>query len=171
LGSTVLSIRLDEETYREFVEAAKMNRGPDAIISDVLREMVVNFIQKQSNRIKEERAEKEQPSEKAYSQEQAEGAKEKGHGSTALEVPEEETPSKLGLGEASKEASKVAEIPPLIEPVKAGGQQCYYHRVSHKKGFIDCMRKYAKTEEIDRFTQQICDYCWSLDPYRKYPIS
>lgn len=72
--------------------------------------------------------------------------------------------------EVSKETSEITEPPTSVEPVKVGGQQCYYHRVSHKKGFIDCMRKYAKTEEIDRFTQQVCDYCWTQDPYKKYPI-
>jgi hypothetical protein len=77
---------------------------------------------------------------------------------------------KQTLDEASQEASKVAEIPPPIEPVKVGGQQCHYYRFNSKRQLVECMRKYEKENVIDSFTQQICDYCWSLDPYKKYPI-
>jgi hypothetical protein len=78
--------------------------------------------------------------------------------------------SEVPTTDTSTETSKVAEPTAPIEPVKVGGQQCHYYTFNPKKQKVECLRKYAKENVIDLFTQQICDYCWSLDPYKKYPI-
>lgn len=153
MGTIVVSCRLEEEEHRKFIEAAKVIRGSDAIASDVLKELIAQFISKALVG----------PS---YPQEQAEGAIEKGPESPESQV-EEETPLEHGV---NSEAT-YRELGNALQTAtsKVGGQQCVYHQPSAKKGFIDCRRKYAKEEVIDRVTPEICDYCWSLNPYKKYP--
>lgn len=168
--TTVISTRIDEETLKKLIGII----GSNKCVGDVLRELVIDFV-----RVKGEGAgqklisEKEQPSEKAYSQEQAEGAKEKGHGFTALEVPEEETPLDHGVnseavykepGDAFQTAtSKPTSLQALnLDPGEASqSQACPFYRFDSERRLVECDKDFlTKGRRAYVITQETCDWCW-----------
>jgi hypothetical protein len=129
-----VSCRLDEEEHRKFIEAVKMTKGSDAIVSDVLKELIIQFISKAP----------------VQPQERIEAAR--GPGSAAPEIH---------VNQASQ-VKEETPLEHRVNFEASQSQACPFYRFDSKRQLVECDKDFLiKGRRAYVITQETCDWCWN----------